>query len=295
MKSTHWLMPRPAPSLDGWTAGDMDMTMRWKLFNWLLDVSAPDTMDFPDSALLLAFSLVDHYLWLERGRVTKDRLHVLGMSALLIGGKMFAAEIPDVDDFLVYLDDPQYTQDDVVISEKSIFQVCGFAIFMSTRKVLDRQWLSDGSTGVMQQYLENICLLDFRMHPHSWDQQRKAIQVLVLALSTPVGPATIPVDKTDALVSLLDAVKDEKCRVQSGKRGAIQRKFTHQHEHWLEIEKLLSCNIVLVVDGDERPAKKLARQCRAETLQGTRCKLRVSAAASSQDCYCWKHVKLSVK
>lgn len=83
--------------------------MRAILVDWLIEVHlkfklAPET-------LFLGINLIDRYL--EVAPVTKDRLQLVGVSAMLIACKYEEIYPPEVKDF-VYITDSAYTREEVL-------------------------------------------------------------------------------------------------------------------------------------------------------------------------------------
>jgi len=76
-----------------WSRDDLQLPMRWTLFNWILDVASPDVMCLHHSCLWLCFSIVDMFVCLSKAPVMKDSLQVVGITALFLAAKVCAINV----------------------------------------------------------------------------------------------------------------------------------------------------------------------------------------------------------
>mmetsp|Transcript_8990 Transcript_8990/g.33159 ORF Transcript_8990/g.33159 Transcript_8990/m.33159 type:complete len:593 (-) Transcript_8990:304-2082(-) len=119
---------RPSPTyLDGLQT-DINQQMRSILVDWLVDVSQEFQLE--NTTIHLAVNYTDRFLSLNR--VTRDRLQLCGVTALLIASKYNEKQPPCVDDF-VYITDHTYTRDQVLFMESTMLNSLDFAMTVVTQ------------------------------------------------------------------------------------------------------------------------------------------------------------------
>ncbi|KAI6078409.1 G2/mitotic-specific cyclin-B3 [Aix galericulata] len=102
---------------------DISRDMRAILVDWMVEVQ--ENFELNHETLYLAVKLVDHYL-VEVVSV-KDKLQLIGSTAVLIASKFEEQCPPCVDDFL-YICDDAYKREELVAMEKSILRTLNFDI-----------------------------------------------------------------------------------------------------------------------------------------------------------------------
>jgi len=327
------LVPKRSANLAGWSRGDVELHMRWTLLNWLLDVASADVLNLTSPCVSLAFSIIDLHLSgvpESGGDFSKQSLHILGITALFIASKIHGDYLPEAADFLYYLDDASYTLDHLVQMEKTILRQCDFAFFSNVDdEPATEMYFSvnpftledDRGSHLLFNYVSDLCVTDHRSLAFSAGHMRGAIQALCEALSG-TRRAFSSYHKP-VIESILDIIHDEKLRIETGKRTAVQRKHTRLHEgthvinslfegvprlrHVLSKQSIDDRGIMtrsgkLVGTGVVVPQKrkrslpsvekddslKVARvRCKGFTRRGKRCKLPVLGPGYE---HCWKHV-----
>ena len=319
--SRQLLIPMCSKDLGGWSKWNVELHMRWTLFNWLLDVASPDAMNLSSQCLFLAFSIIDRHLEVTQ-EFSKGALHILGMTALFIASKIQGEDIPEAEDFVYYMDDDnQYTLHNLIRMEKTILAQLDFRLFelvtttdhscvCYTQNPFSKT--DQRQSYLLFNYLWDLCLLDYRMQPFSiWDITAAGIPKVCKMLSAP--EEVVGGSNKSMISAILDSAHEEKLRIDTGKRTAIQRKHTRLHES-PEIINLLFSSITrlkqllikqptIIESGCEDASRKRKRcdsptittnnktkvrgRCTGLTKRGKRCKLSVLAPECE---YCWKHV-----
>lgn len=201
------------------------------LFNWLLDVASPEAMNLNDSSLLLAFRLVDRYVDAQPEGFAKNHLHILGIAALFLAVKMHGVDIPFAEDFLYFLDDNHYMENHLLTMEKKILQAVHFVFYHAVDECCRQQHLfhnpfpDETESAALFSYLWDLALVDHRMNSFSVCEVRHAAETICCYTASTAQPPRHR-DSRAALENFVDAIQDEKLRIESGKRTAIQRKHT---------------------------------------------------------------------
>lgn len=102
---------------------DVNEKMRAILVDWLVEVHLKFKL-VPES-LYLTVNLIDRYL--EREQVNRQRLQLVGVTAMLIACKYEEIYPPIVRDF-VYITDNAYTKEEILEMERKMLQVLDFNI-----------------------------------------------------------------------------------------------------------------------------------------------------------------------
>jgi len=97
--------------------------MRSILVDWLVDVHLK--FELVPETLYLNVSIIDRYL--ESSQVTRQKLQLVGVAALLIASKYEEIYPPDIGD-LVYICDKAYTKKDIVQMEETILKTLEYRI-----------------------------------------------------------------------------------------------------------------------------------------------------------------------
>lgn len=108
--------------------------MRSILIDWLVEVHLKFKL-VPES-LYLTVNLIDRYL--EREQVNRQKLQLVGVTAMLIACKYEEIYPPIVRDF-VYITDNAYTKEEILEMERKMFQTLDFNIqITSSFRFLER-------------------------------------------------------------------------------------------------------------------------------------------------------------
>jgi cyclin B len=136
--------------------------MRAILIDWLIEVHLKFKLQ--TETLYITVKIIDMYL--EKQLVTKSRLQLVGVTALLIASKYEEIYPPELKDF-VFITDRAYSKDDVLEMEFSILSTLSFELtFATPYRFLERYMkLLGNDTNVMNfaQFLIELGLIDIRM------------------------------------------------------------------------------------------------------------------------------------
>ncbi|XP_039210877.1 G2/mitotic-specific cyclin-B3 [Crotalus tigris] len=102
---------------------DITMDMRAILVDWMVEVQ--ENFELTHETLYLAVKLMDHYL-VQVGAM-RDKLQLIGSTAILIASKFEERCPPCVDDFL-YICDDAYQREELLAMEMSILQTLHFDV-----------------------------------------------------------------------------------------------------------------------------------------------------------------------
>ncbi|XP_047323417.1 cyclin-A3-4-like isoform X1 [Impatiens glandulifera] len=127
---------RPLPDYIDKIQKNVTATMRSILVDWLVEVA--EEYKLQSDTLYLSVNYIDKYLSINS--IHRQRLQLLGVSAMLIASRKFE-EInpPKVDDFC-YITDNTYKKEDVVDMEADILKSLNFEISSPTIKTFLRRY-----------------------------------------------------------------------------------------------------------------------------------------------------------
>lgn len=106
---------------------DINPVMRAILVNWLVEVCLE--YSFLTETLYLAVNITDRFL--GRVAITRNKLQLVGISALFIAAKYFEMEAQLVDD-LVHITDDTYRKDEIIRMESLILSTLSFDVTVIT-------------------------------------------------------------------------------------------------------------------------------------------------------------------
>jgi hypothetical protein len=106
---------------------DITEKMRAILVDWLIEVHLKFKL-FPET-LYLTISLIDRYL--ERVIVSRSKLQLVGVTAMMIASKYEEIYAPELRDY-VYITDKAYSKEDVLQMEYGILFAIDFNINVPT-------------------------------------------------------------------------------------------------------------------------------------------------------------------
>lgn len=139
--------------------------MRAILIDWLVEVHTKYKLRPP--TLFLAVNLIDRYL--SKGvTVSRKKLQLVGVVAMLIASKFEEIEPPTVDEF-VYITDNAYTRNEVLSAECTMLAELGFEIVVPTAwhflSRFVRVYPMDIRGKALARYLLELALIDVKtMH-----------------------------------------------------------------------------------------------------------------------------------
>jgi cyclin B len=141
---------------------DINEKMRSILVDWLIEVHLKFKL-VPES-LYLTINLIDRYL--EKEQVNRQKLQLVGVTAMLIACKYEEIYPPIVKDF-VYITDNAYTKEEILEQERKMLQVLDFNIqITSSFRFLERYSKiakADALIFNLSRYLIELSLLNCKM------------------------------------------------------------------------------------------------------------------------------------
>jgi transcription initiation factor TFIIIB Brf1 subunit/transcription initiation factor TFIIB len=145
---------------------DINQSMRSILIDWLVEVHLKFKL-VPES-LYLTINLIDRYL--EKEQVHRQKLQLVGVSAMFIACKYEEIYPPIVKDF-VYITDNAYQKDDILAMERKMLHTLDFDITTSSAfRFLERYTKIGGlETFVVNlaRYLMELSMVSYKMVKYS--------------------------------------------------------------------------------------------------------------------------------
>jgi len=156
------LKNRPSATYMNIIQSDVNDKMRTILIDWLVDVHLKFKLQ--SETLFLAVEIVDRFL--DKRLVSRHKLQLVGVVAMLLAAKYEEIFPPEVKDF-IYIAANTYTRDDILRMERLMFQTLDFNLTIPTLQVFLKRGLqvneSDSRTCQLAQYLAELSLLDYKM------------------------------------------------------------------------------------------------------------------------------------
>jgi len=138
---------------------DINEKMRAILVDWLVEVHRMFKL-IPET-LFLAVNVIDRYLSLKT--VSRDRLQLVGITAMLIASKYEEIYAPESNDF-VYISDGAFTKDQILSMEQQILNTLNFNLLHPSPLHFLRRFSkaagSDYTIHSLCKYLIELMLLD---------------------------------------------------------------------------------------------------------------------------------------
>lgn len=140
---------------------EINEQMRSILTDWLIDVHLK--FGFTDETLYITIGIIDRYLSIEN--VSRIKLQLLGITALMIACKHEEIDLPKVKDF-IYITDNAYTREEVFQMEYDILFKLNFE-FLSPSPIKFFELISTGfnfnnTHHMMGKYLMESFLIDIK-------------------------------------------------------------------------------------------------------------------------------------
>lgn len=156
------LKNRPSSTYMNRVQSDVNDKMRTILIDWLVDVHLKFKLQ-PET-LFLAVEIVDRFL--DKRLVSRQKLQLVGVVAMLLAAKYEEIFPPEVKDF-IYISANTYTRDEILRMERLMFQTLDFNLTIPTLQVFLKRGLqvvdSDNRTAQLAHYLAELSLLDYKM------------------------------------------------------------------------------------------------------------------------------------
>jgi len=160
--------------------------MRAVLIDWLVEVQ----MQFKllQETLFGTVDLVDRYLAVEGGNITRSKLQLIGVSCMFVAAKVEEVYAPACSDF-VYITDNAYSEDDIKKTELKILTALQFNLFQPISLHFLRRFSKAGDVDVLQhslaKYALEVGLLDYSLVSVSGSEMAAASLFLSLLLLEP--------------------------------------------------------------------------------------------------------------
>jgi len=141
---------------------DINEKMRAILVDWLVDVHM--RFKLLDETLFLTINLVDRYL--EKEDVSRQKLQLVGVTAMLIASKYEEIYAPETKDF-VYVTDRAYSKEEILEMEGKMLAAFEFKLTTTSAfRFLERYANVHGldeRTYALAKYLTELSLLEYRI------------------------------------------------------------------------------------------------------------------------------------
>ncbi|KAD5960229.1 hypothetical protein E3N88_11701 [Mikania micrantha] len=141
---------------------DITDKMRGILIDWLIEVHYK--FELMEETLYLTVNLIDRFL--ERQTVTRKKLQLVGVTAMLLACKYEEVSVPVVDDFIV-ISDKAYTRSEVLVMEKEMMNTLQFNLSVPTQYVFIKRFLKAAQSykelELLSFYLIDMCLVEYEM------------------------------------------------------------------------------------------------------------------------------------
>jgi cyclin B len=102
---------------------EINEQMRSILIDWIIDVH--HKFNFTDETLFMTTSIIDRFLTCKK--ITRSKLQLLGVTALMISCKHEEIDLPKADDF-IYITDNAYNREQVFKMENDILHTLNFSL-----------------------------------------------------------------------------------------------------------------------------------------------------------------------
>lgn len=141
---------------------DLTPKMRSILIDWMVDVHLK--FNLLSETMFLTVSIVDRFLALKP--ISRHKLQLVGITAMLIAAKYEELFCPEVRDF-VFICDNSFSKDEILGLEIQILNALNFSLTPATPLHFLRRFSkaarSDSTTHTLSKYLAELSLLDYEM------------------------------------------------------------------------------------------------------------------------------------
>eukprot|EP00020_Sapocribrum_chincoteaguense_P000147 CAMPEP_0170750628 /NCGR_PEP_ID=MMETSP0437-20130122/11030_1 /TAXON_ID=0 /ORGANISM="Sexangularia sp." /LENGTH=353 /DNA_ID=CAMNT_0011089631 /DNA_START=32 /DNA_END=1090 /DNA_ORIENTATION=- len=141
---------------------DVNKNMRALLIDWMAEVC--QKFRLLSETLFLSVYIVDKFLSTQQ--VPRQRLQLVGVTALLVAAKVEEISSPLVSDF-VYICDSAFSTDQILSLEIELLTVLGFNLTPATTLHFVRRFSkaarSDSRTHTLSKYITELALIDYAM------------------------------------------------------------------------------------------------------------------------------------
>lgn len=250
----------PQPSFLDWQT-HVNSKMRAILVDWLVDVHKKYKLR-PET-LFLAVGLTDRFL--EKRTTARRHLQLLGVTALLVAGKL-EEQYPLTIQDTVYVTDRAYTKDEVIQMEVSILTLLDFKVCRPTAvHFLDRYQIVNGCKEEhrdLANYLLELTLVEHKMVKYSPSQLAAAAMLLSnkLLRRQPSWPSVVAKHTRCTEQSLKECAK-EMCglleQAEQNPLQAIRKKYSQPRHHEIAKSRYITAVAGLAADAAQaRPPRR---------------------------------------
>ena len=139
--------------------------MRSILIDWIIDVHFK--FGFTDETLFMTVLIIDRYLSVNQ--ISRNKLQLLGITALMIACKHEEIDVPKIDDF-IYITDNAYVRDEVYKMENDVLSTLDFELLYPSPikffEYLSLHFNFDKKKHMMGKYLMETFLLDTKINKY---------------------------------------------------------------------------------------------------------------------------------
>ena len=223
------------------TQPDINDRMRAILLDWLVEVHLkfkllPETM-------FLTTNIIDRFL--EVSPMERQKLQLIGVTAMLIASKYEEIYAPEVRDF-VYITDRAYTKEEILEMEFKVLQILDFNLNVpSSYRFLERYCKlirGDDLTFFLTRYLLELAIIDYKMLKYSPSQLTAGglyLAVKILKRSVNWAEPTIIEEMKYTEHELRSSARDLCLLLQNAEKSSLQavrKKFSTAH--YKEVSKI---------------------------------------------------------
>ncbi len=144
---------------------EINAQMRSILIDWIIDVHFK--FGFTDETLFMTVLIIDRYLSVNQ--ISRNKLQLLGITALMIACKHEEIDVPKIDDF-IYITDNAYVRDEVYKMENDVLSTLDFALLYPSPikffEYLSLHFNFDKKKHMMGKYLMESFLLDVKFNKY---------------------------------------------------------------------------------------------------------------------------------
>ncbi|KAI3725551.1 hypothetical protein L1987_65341 [Smallanthus sonchifolius] len=141
---------------------DITDKMRGILIDWLIEVHYK--FELMEETLYLTVNLIDRFM--ECQTVSRKKLQLVGITAMLLACKYEEVSVPVVDDFVV-ISDKAYIRTEVLDMEKEMMNTLQFNLSVPTPYVFIKRFLKAANSykelELLSFYLVDMCLVEYEM------------------------------------------------------------------------------------------------------------------------------------
>ena len=140
---------------------EINEQMRSILIDWIIDVHCK--FGFTDETLFMTISIIDRFLTSKK--ITRSKLQLLGVTALMISCKHEEIDLPKADDF-IYITDNAYSRDEIFKMENDVLDTLNFSLLYPSPikffELLSYKFKFNKKQFMMGKYLMESFLIDIK-------------------------------------------------------------------------------------------------------------------------------------